>query len=221
MIKNWFFTGLFILLPLGITAIVVTLLLDYVGAPSSRFLLDCFGLKIPDKFWMNTVINLFSTIFIVGIITVLGFLSQYFLGKTVIRLTEQLIESVPFVNSVYKTVKQIVETFSKNREAVFQTTVLIQYPCKGSYALGFLTSETMGEVQVKTKEQVINVFLPTTPNPTSGFLLFVPREDVIFLAMSVADGMKMIISGGVVNPQWIPEKDKNSAQLEESDEETS
>jgi uncharacterized membrane protein len=161
--------------------------------------------------------SLFSTIFIVGIITILGFLSKYFLGKKAIRLTEQLIESVPFVNSVYKTVKQIVETFSKNREAVFQTTVLIQYPCKGSYALGFLTSETEGEVQVKTRENVVNVFLPTTPNPTSGFLLFVPREDVIFLDMSVADGMKMIISGGVVNPEWFSQKEQNSGTLKKED----
>jgi uncharacterized membrane protein len=206
ILKNWFFTGLFILLPLGITAIVVSLLLDYVGAPASRFLLDCFGLKIPDKFWMNTVVDLFSTVFIVCIITALGFLSKYFLGRTVIRWTEQLIARVPFVNSVYKTVKQVVETFSKNREAVFQTTVLIEYPRKGMYGIGFLTSETEGEVQIKTKENVVNVFLPTTPNPTSGFLLLVPREDVTFLEMSVADGMKMIISGGVVNPEYLEKK---------------
>jgi uncharacterized membrane protein len=136
----------------------------------------------------------------------LGFLSKYFLGKTVIHFTEQLIARVPFVNSVYKSVKQIVETFSKNRAAVFQTTVLIEYPRQGMYAIGFLTSESQGEVQTKTKEQVVNVFLPTTPNPTSGFLLLVPRENIVFLDMSVADGMKMIISGGVVNPEWFPKK---------------
>jgi uncharacterized membrane protein len=206
IIKNWFLTGLFILLPLGITVIVVSLLLDYVGAPASKLLLDCFGLTIPDKFWMNTVVNLCSTVFIVGIITVLGVLSQYFLGRTIIYWTERLIDSVPFVNNVYKTVKQIVETFNKNREAVFQTTVLIEYPHKGVYAIGFLTSESRGEVQEKTVENVVNVFLPTTPNPTSGFLLLVPRDDIIFLDMSVADGMKMIISAGVVNPDWPPAK---------------
>ncbi|MDR2200835.1 MAG: DUF502 domain-containing protein [Puniceicoccales bacterium] len=208
VIKNWFLTGLFILLPLGITVIIVSLLLDYVGAPASKLLLDCFGLTIPDKFWMGTVVNLFSTVFIVGIITLLGFLSKYFLGRTIIHWTERLIDGVPFVRGVYKTVKQIVETFSRNREAVFQTTVLIEYPRKGLYAIGFLTSESEGEVQEKTAESVVNVFLPTTPNPTSGFLLLVPRNDIIFLDMTVADGMKMIISGGVVNPNWPSNKNE-------------
>jgi uncharacterized membrane protein len=202
IIKNWFLTGLFILLPLGITVIIVSLLLDYVGAPASKLVLDCFGLTIPNKFWMGTMVNFCSTVFIIGIITILGFLSKYFLGRTIIYWTERLIDGVPFVNSVYKTVKQIVETFSKNRQAVFQTTVLIEYPRKGLYAIGFLTSESRGEVQEKTAESVVNVFLPTTPNPTSGFLLLVPRNDVIFLDMTVSDGMKMIISGGVVNPDW-------------------
>jgi uncharacterized membrane protein len=203
MIKNWFLTGLCTLLPLGVTAIVVQLLLDHVGAPASKFLLHCFRLTTPDVFWMNTIVNLFSTVFVVGIITVLGFLSKYFLGKTALRLTERLIERVPFVNSVYKTVKQVVEKFSKNQEAVFQKAVLIEYPRRGMYAIGFVSSETQGEVQIKTKEMVVNVFLPTTPNPTSGFLLLVPREDIIFLEMTVADGMKMIISGGLVNPEYV------------------
>jgi uncharacterized membrane protein len=206
LVKNWFLTGLCILLPLGVTAIVVDLLLDHLGAPVSRFFLESFGLEIPDKFWMTTTVNLFSTIFIVGIITALGYFSRYFLGKLIIRMTEKVIDGVPFVNGVYKTVKQVVETFNKNREALFQTTVLIEFPHKGMYALGFLTSDGEGEVQAKTAEHVVSVFMPTTPNPTSGFLLLVPREDVIFLDMSVADGMKMIISGGVVNPDYFPEK---------------
>ncbi|MDR1590593.1 MAG: DUF502 domain-containing protein [Puniceicoccales bacterium] len=207
--KNYFLTGLFILLPLGITVIVVDLLLDHLGAPVSRFFLESFGLEIPDKFWMTTTVNLFSTIFVIIVITALGYFSRYFLGKAIIRLTERIIDGVPFVNTVYKTVKQVVETFNKNREELFQTTVLIEFPHKGMYAIGFLTSDGVGEVQIKTKEHVMGVFMPTTPNPTSGFLLLIPREDIIFLDMSVADGMKMIISGGVVNPEYLPQKKEN------------
>lgn len=205
-LKNHFLAGLFILLPLGVTVIVVDLLLDHVGAPVSQLILNAFGLEIPDKFWMNSIINLFSTIFVVVIITLLGWFSKYFLGRTFIKLAEQFINGVPFVCTVYKTVKQVVDTFNKNRSAVFQTTVLLEYPRKGMYAIGFLTSETEGEAQVKTEEQVVNVFLPTTPNPTSGFLLLVPKKDVIYLDMTVSDGMKMIISGGVVNPEYLPRK---------------
>ncbi|MDR1906991.1 MAG: DUF502 domain-containing protein [Puniceicoccales bacterium] len=214
-VKNLFFTGLFILLPLGITAIVVDLLLDHLGAPVSRFFLESFGLEIPDKFWMTTTVNLFSTILVVIVITALGYFSRYFLGRATIHLAERIIDGVPFVNTVYKTVKQVVETFNKNREALFQTTVLIEFPHKGMYALGFLTSDSEGEVQVKTKEHVVGVFMPTTPNPTSGFLLLVPREDVIFLDMSVSDGMKMIVSGGVVSPEYLPKKKQGPKNSEE------
>jgi uncharacterized membrane protein len=126
-----------------------------------------------------------------------------------------LIGRVPFVNSVYKTVKQVVETFSSNRDDVFQTTVLFEYPRKGMYTIGFMTSTSKGEVQEKTQGNMVNVFLPTTPNPTSGFLLIIPREDVVFLDMSVSDGIKMIISGGVVNPKWLPKKELPGKRLPE------
>ena len=202
ILKNWFLTGLFILLPVGVTAIVVSWLLNSIGAPIGHFFWNFLGIDNPDKFWMNCVVNILATALVVLVITVLGIFSKYFLGRTIISLTEKVINRVPFVNSLYRTVKQIVETFNKNREAVFQTAVLVEYPRKGIYSIGFLTSETKGEVQIKTREDVVNVFIPTTPNPTSGFLLLVPKDDIIYLQMTVSDAMKMIISGGVVNPEY-------------------
>jgi uncharacterized membrane protein len=130
----------------------------------------------------------------------------------VISLTEKLIHHVPFVSTIYKTVKQITETFGKNNQAAFSKTVLIEYPKDGCYAVGFLSSEAEGEVQDKTGEVVANVFVPTTPNPTSGFLLMVPKSKIIALDMSVTDGMKLIISGGIVVPPYSKKKqrkDKN------------
>jgi len=108
------------------------------------------------------------------------------------------------VRTVYNTVKQIRDTFVQQKKAVFQKTVLIEYPRKGLWVLGFLTGEGKGEVQLRTAADLLNVFVPTTPNPTSGFLLMVPREEVHELDMSIGDAMKLIISGGAVVPPWQP-----------------
>jgi uncharacterized membrane protein len=111
-----------------------------------------------------------------------------------------MLDILPFINSVYRTVKQIVETFGRQKKAVFQEVVLLEYPRKKSYVLGFLTSKAQGEPQAVTGEEIVNVFIPTTPNPTSGFLLMIPQEDITRLDMTIAEGMKLIISGGAVVP---------------------
>ncbi|MDR0351690.1 MAG: DUF502 domain-containing protein [Puniceicoccales bacterium] len=201
-LRNALITGTILILPLGITIIVVDLLLDHIGAPSSKFFLSFLGISVPDEFWMSTIVNILSTLILVIIVSLFGVLSKYLLGKTIINLTEKIIDKLPFINTVYNTVKQIVETFSKNRDAVFQYTVLVNFPHKDSYSIGFVTSETDGEIKEKTGKTIVNVLVPTTPNPTSGFLLLVPKDNVIYLDMSVADGMKMIISCGVVTPPY-------------------
>jgi uncharacterized membrane protein len=113
---------------------------------------------------------------------------------------ELLLDRVPLINSIYRSVKQIVQTFNQQKKAVFQEVVLLEYPRKKCYVLGFLTSTAMGETQDATTEHIVNVFVPTTPNPTSGFLLMLPEDDITRLDMSIADGMKLIISGGAVVP---------------------
>ena len=153
-------------------------------------------------------------------ITFLGYLSRYFVGKWFLRLTENILDKVPFINTVYKTVKQIVETFSTQQKAVFKKTVLLEYPRKGIWVIGFLTSEAKGETQFRTNRELRNVFVPTTPNPTSGFLLMIPREEVQELEMSIGDGMKLIISGGAVAPPFSPEDEsQETVQIENPSEE--
>jgi uncharacterized membrane protein len=154
------------------------------------------------KFLLNTI----SIAVVVLLIIAIGMLSKFFLGKWAMRAIEKFIEHVPVVKNIYKTIKQIVETFGQNHKEVFSKTVLIEYPQKDSYALAFLTSETEGEIQDRTGQTVVNVFVPTTPNPTSGFLLMIPKKKVTELDMSVADGMKLIISGGVVVPAYEKKK---------------
>jgi len=115
---------------------------------------------------------------------------------------EGILVKVPLINLVYNTVKQIVDTFSQQNNAIFQEVVLIEYPRKGVYAVGFLTNQAKGEIQEKTGENLVNVFVPTTPNPTSGFLLMLPNDAVIPMEMTIAEGMKLIISGGAVAPPY-------------------
>ena len=202
-LRNAFFSGFVLLAPLGVTIFVVQFLLDKIGGRAGQLIfspfLDVETMKIP---MVNFSIQLVSTIIVVIIITLIGYLSNYFMGKFFLRVFERVIDRLPFISTVYNTVKQIVDTFSKQKESVFQKTVLVEYPRRGAWALGFLTGVAKGEVQSKTHETSVNVFVPTTPNPTSGFLLMIPREEVVDMDMTVADGMKLIISGGAVVPPY-------------------
>jgi uncharacterized membrane protein len=200
--RNAFISGLALLIPLGVTFIVIHFLLQRIGEPSSNLFFYFLDPATREKPWVDIVLKIISTCVIVLIITGFGFLSNYFLGKLFVRIAERFITSVPFIKSIYGTAKQIVDTFRQQKEAVFQKVVLVEYPRTGCYALGFLTGTARGETQVKTGKTIVNVFIPTTPNPTSGFLLLIPKEDILKLDMSVGDGMKLIISGGAVVPAY-------------------
>ena len=205
-LRNAFIGGLLLLLPLGVTTIVVTFLMDKIGTPTSRlffwFLSDA-ARKHP---CIDPLLSVAAILIGVAMITLLGLLSNYFLGKFVVRSTERLIDILPFINTVYKTVKQIVSTFTKHNRSVFQKVVIVEYPRKGTYGLGFLTGIATGETKIKIGQRIAYVFVPTTPNPTSGYLLMIPEQDVINLDMSIADGMKLIISGGAVEPVYTPDE---------------
>jgi len=144
--------------------------------------------------------NILSTLIVLVLITGLGWLSRYVLGQYFGGLAERFILGIPGVNTVYTTVKQLVDTFSTQNRNLFSKVVLLQYPRPGVWTIGFVTSRTQGEPQEKIGGEVWSVFVPTTPNPTSGFLLLLPRSELVELEMSVGDGMKMVISGGAVVP---------------------
>ena len=138
-------------------------------------------------------------------ITLIGALTAGFLGRLLVRAGEAIVNRLPVIRSVYGAVKQIMETVLAQQSNAFRQVVLVEYPRKDCWVIGFVSGTTTGEVQVRTQAEVINVFIPTTPNPTSGFLLFVPREDLIYLDMGIEQGIKMVVSGGIVAPPW-PEK---------------
>ena len=201
-IRTAFITGLLILLPLGVTIFIIGIVLDRIGNPASELFFNFIDQNIRELPTVEIPLQLLSLLIVFIIITGLGYFSRIFIGQLCLRFFERILTRLPLISQVYNTVKQLVETFSQENRAVFEEVVMIEYPRKGIYAIGFLTNKAKGEVQSLTGENLVNVFVPTTPNPTSGFLLMLPYEEVIPMQMSVGDGMKTIISGGAVTPAF-------------------
>ena len=149
-----------------------------------------------DMFWYWSVLAFALAVILISFI---GLLARYYIGKRLLEWLDTVMMNVPLLNKVYGAIKQLNEAFSGNKNS-FKTVVLVEFPSPGSYAVGFITSETQGEVQQKAGKNLISVFIPTTPNPTSGFLILVPEEKVTKLDMSVADGIKYIVSLGSIAP---------------------
>ena len=217
-LRNNFLAGLLVLLPLAVTIIVFQFLLQKIGAGPSALLYEhllkpyeifraaddiSFEDYLAGHRIIGFMLNLIATTVILLVITFVGILSRYFIGKFFVRLADRVLGAVPLINTVYNTAKQIVQTFSTQKRAVFQKVVLVQFPRPSTYAIGFLTGQADEEIPARADAgTLINVFIPTTPNPTSGFLLMIPAKEVIELDMTVGDGMKLIISGGAVIPGW-------------------
>ena len=212
-VRTAFITGLLILLPLGVTVFIIGIVLDRIGNPASELFFNFIDQNIRELPTVEIPLQLLSLLIVFLIITALGYFSRIFIGQLFLRFFERILTRLPLISQVYNTVKQLVDTFSQQKKAVFQEVVMIEYPRKGIYAIGFLTNQAKGEVQSLTGENLVNVFVPTTPNPTSGFLLMLPHEDVIPMQMSVADGMKTIISGGAVTPTFEETGTNNSSNL--------
>ncbi len=199
--RNAFLSGALLLAPLIVTIIAFIWIIDTFGGTFRPLYEDYLpgSLQRIPFFW-----DLLATGVVVLLVTGLGYLSNYVFGKYFLSIGERAIQRVPGVGPVYNTVKQIVATFGTQNRNLFNKVVLIEYPRKGVWTLGFLTNKGQGEAQSFVGTETWTVFVPTTPNPTSGFLLMLPRHDIIELEMSVGDGMKMIISGGAVMPPQPP-----------------
>ena len=194
-IKRYFFTGLLISAPIGATIYITIFIVEFIaGLVPQRFnpnglLPEIIGYEIPG---LELIIAFLSFILI-------GLIFSTLFGKAILGYFDNLITRIPFAGNVYKAIKQITETFS-NADAAYQKVVLIEYPRKDIYAIGFMTGETKGEIKDRKKIDMVNVFVPTTPNTTSGFLLFIPKEDAVELDMSVEDAIKLVVSAGMVVP---------------------
>ncbi|MBY5999085.1 DUF502 domain-containing protein [Tritonibacter mobilis] len=200
-LRNYFLTGFIVTAPLAITAYLAWSMIGWVDSWVKPYIPFRYN---PDNY-LPFALPGFGLIVALVVITLIGFLTANFIGRTIVNTGENILGRMPLVRSVYRGLKQILETVLSERSDTFKKVGLIEYPRKGLWALVFVATETRGEVQAKVDDdagQTIAVFLPTTPNPTSGYLLFVPKQDVIELKMTVEEGAKLVISAGLVAPEY-------------------
>ena len=197
-IRNVFITGLLITLPIALTWFILQFLLNNFDALSPVFtnILIQLGAPIPEGYripFLGLVVTLL-------IVLIVGWLTTNFFGKKVFQIGELLIEKIPFVRRIYKGSKQVVSSIAEADTSAFRKVVLIEFPRRGLLAIGFVTGESRGEVQELTRENMLNVFVPTMPNPTSGFLIFSPLKEHTEVSMTIEEGIKYVVSGGLVTP---------------------
>lgn len=199
--RNAFISGALLLAPLIVTVWAFSKIIDMVGGTFR----PVYQAHLPESLQTIPFLwDLLATIVVIFLVTGFGFLSQYVFGKFFLSVGERAIQRIPGVGAVYNSVKQVVATFGTQNRNLFNKVVLVEFPHDGMWAIGFLTNKQQGEAQVRIAPDTWTVFIPTAPNPTSGFLLLMPKEKIVELEMSVGDGMKMIISGGAVVPTWPP-----------------
>ena len=187
ILRNYFITGVVVLIPIGFTLYL------------SKFLIGLSSKIIPQNINPNSYLPYsipgIEIIISILFITIVGGLSLSFFGKKILKFIDDLFKRIPLLRTIYTAISQMTETFS-NKDSDKKSVVLIEYPRKGVWAVGFATKENTGEMAVKTKQKLINVFVPTTPNPTSGFLLMFPIDEVIYLNMTFEEASKFIVSAG-------------------------
>ncbi|MEM1283973.1 MAG: DUF502 domain-containing protein [Pseudomonadota bacterium] len=200
-LRNYFFTGVIVVAPVSITVYLIWTFVTWVDRLVKPLIPAVYN---PDTYLPFPVPG-FGLVAAMLVITVTGFFAANLVGRSIVNFGENLLDRMPLVRTLYRGLKQIFETVLNERANNFQSVGLIQYPRPGLWAVVFQSTETKGEVAAKLhddgQDDLVSVFLPTTPNPTSGFLLFVPRKDLIQLDMSVEDGAKLVISAGLVVPE--------------------
>lgn len=209
LLKRYFIAGLLVLLPLWVTFEAIFFLMG---------IFDRSLRLIPDQYQPEALLGFaipgFGLIVSFAIVVMTGMLVANILGGRIVNWWEKILSRIPLVRSIYTAVKQIVEAMVGTGQKTFQQVYLVEYPRKGLWTLGFKTSSDIGEAQFKTgASAVINIFIPTTPNPTSGFFIMVAEHDVVKLDMSVDDALKMLISGGVVVPPWSQDQIQGELEL--------
>lgn len=196
-LRAYFLAGVLITAPISITFYLAWLFINFVDSKVTPL--------IPAKYNPETYLP-FATpglglVIVFVVLTLIGALTAGFVGRLYLRTSERVLNRMPVIRGIYGAIKQILETVLAQQSNAFREAVLVEYPRRGIWAIAFITGRTEGEVQNITEEECINIFLPTTPNPTSGFLLFVPKKELTPLSMSVEEALKMVISGGIVTPE--------------------
>ena len=192
-LRNYFFTGIIVLVPIGFTLYLTVFLISI----SSKLIPEEIN---PNSYLPFSIPGLEIALSIIFITLICG-LSLSFIGKKILQIINDLLKKIPFLRTIYSAIGQMTESFASNKSKKRKSVVLIEYPRKGSWAVGFATKENKGEISKKINKNLINVFVPTTPNPTSGFLLMFPKNEVVYLDMSFEEASKFIVSAGTSNPK--------------------
>jgi len=191
-LRNYFITGIVVLVPIGITLYL------------TKFFISISSKLIPAEInpnnYLPVLIPGLEIVLAVIFITLIGYLSLSFIGKKILQLFNDLLKKIPILRTIYSAIGQMAETLAPKRKSK-KSVVLVEYPRKGSWAVGFATKDNKGEISKRTNEKLVNVFVPTTPNPTSGFLLMFPKNDIIYLDMNFEEASKFIVSAGTSNPK--------------------
>jgi len=191
-LRNYFFTGVVVLIPIGFTLYLTKILISVTSK------------LIPSEINPNTYLHFsipgLEIILTIIFITIVGYLSLSFLGKKFLQLVDNLFKRIPILKTIYSAIGQMTESFTQKKNSK-KSVVLVEYPRRDTWAVGFATKDNKGEMKNKTSRDLVNVFVPTTPNPTSGFLLMFPKEDVIYLDISFEEASKFIVSAGTSNPK--------------------
>lgn len=201
-LRGYFLAGVVVTAPIFITLYLTWIFLTFIDSQVIKL--------IPEEYmpWYSDItVPGIGLIIALSFFILVGWFAKNFLGRLIIRISEYIVDRVPVIRTLYGAVKQIFETIMASQSQAFREVVMLEYPRKGVWAIGFVTGKTEGEVQTKTEADTVNVFLPTTPNPTSGFLLLVPKSELKYLDMSVEEGVKLVVSAGIIAPPEKSEKE--------------
>lgn len=201
-LRRYLLTGIVVTAPISITLYLTYVFLTFVD----KHVGNIIPKHLVEEYLGGVAVPGLGLIIALMFFVVIGWFATNFMGRFIIRLYEYVLDRMPIIRNIYGAIKQIFETIAASKSSAFREAVMLEYPRKGTYAIGFVSGTSEGEVQDKTKAETINVFVPTTPNPTSGFLLFVPKKELIYLDMSIEEAVKLVVSAGIISPPKPGEK---------------
>lgn len=205
-----FFAGMVIAAPLAATFFILQFLITFIDNRVKPLLPPL----LKPETYTNYAIPGFGVLVLVIALTILGAITANLVGRSLLRLTDRVLSQIPIVRNVYAAIKQLTEVLANNQQASFDRCVMVEYPKAGSWCIGFVSSYAKGEIGAKLGTKKIGVFVPTTPNPTSGFLIYVEESEAIALDMSVEEGAKMILTAGLVVPDFVPPEEQSVTEPE-------
>jgi len=195
-LRGYFFAGMLVTAPIAITVYIALLLISFIDQRVFDLIPPVYN---PETYLPFSIPGI-GVVLMILILTLIGAIAAGYIGKMLLRLSDRLLNRMPVVRSIYGAAKQIVDTVVSNKAVAFREVVLLEYPRRGIWTIGFLTGRSLDQIGQAAGRNLLNVFVPTTPNPTSGFLLFLPESDVQRLPISVEEGIKLVISAGIVLP---------------------